>query len=1158
MLKRFIIGFCASLVSLLLLLSPSVVLAVNYWFNNAVNTSPATLGNYWLNSGATTPATVLPDLVTDRLTVIAGKTYDGSPTFNAAGRNNGTVTGDAIFKDTSANNGAGIVLGNASFYDSSLNNGTVSGNATFYGETPENNGTVDGTKTRYFTSNISTALDFTTGGPWTVVADGAVVNLSLATYDGTTTFSAINGGSFVYISLSYSYLSSGSAIKLVYNLTVDDTSIPSVSDFTARVNGNPVSISSVSISGSIVTLNLTSPVTSDDDVRLDYVAGTNPIQNLANRPAVDFSDRLIPFTISTGNSGGYHSAVVDNKYYTCCGDGNIVVVNTDTDTIITTIPANNGAYFARVGTKLYLTDTSNDEVNVIDTVTDTIIATIPVGDGPFYSITAGTKVYIDNLNAGTISVIDSVTDTVVATIMTPSATYLAVAGTNVYVSNNSDNTVSVIDTYTDTIIATVPTGHTPYAINTIGDKVYVLNGHTNDVTIIDVETNTATKTIAVGDNPIYVVAVGKKAYVTNSFDSSVSVIDTEDEEVITTIPLSFNPYGEVIFGDKVYVGGASGTTDIAVIDTRTDEVSETVSVGLNPQRLNVAGDKIYVNTNSATYLAVIDTKDFVDELPALVSFDSTSLSGQYRNGDSVNITANFAYNLNSGSEMSLQLNNGSTVFLNNVSGSTLSGSYLITGRTNIPDLSVSSVIDADITDSVGLHTKTDYSALPSSVGSFEGENSFIVRNIGDSKNIKIGEYIEIDVGDNPYQISSPVDIAGVSYIYVANQGSNDVSVVRISDREVVATIDVGEEPYGLASVSIGPITYIYVANINSDTVSVIDTSTNAVIDTVDVGSKPYYVAAVGSKVYVTNGGSNTVSVIDTATNTVTDTISVGVYPRGIKAHGTDLYVANYGDANYSGGNYISIIDSGSDTVTDTVILPAGSYGPRGLTVLGNKVYVANYRSDNVTVIDATTNDIEATIDVGVGPRGIAGYEDKLYVENFDDGTISVIDTGSEEVVNEIPVGHSPAGMSIINGILYYSSFQDGLVRMIDISTGEVLQDFAESSRSSSGSSAVKRTAAINSVLPIIDHGIPKAPTALRKIFVQNLKYLTVGPEVKQLQVLLNGNGFPLALTGPGSPGQETEKFGPLTKNAVILFQKANGLIPDGIVGPKTREVLNSR
>ena len=75
-------------------------------------------------------------------------------------------------------------------------------------------------------------------------------------------------------------------------------------------------------------------------------------------------------------------------------------------------------------------------------------------------------------------------------------------------------------------------------------------------------------------------------------------------------------------------------------------------------------------------------------------------------------------------------------------------------------------------------------------------------------------------------------------------------------------------------------TKAYIANYNSNTISVIDTSTNTVTSTVNVGNNPLGVAVnpAGTKVYVTNGASNTVSAIGTATNTVTATVNVGNWP----------------------------------------------------------------------------------------------------------------------------------------------------------------------------------------------------------------------------------------------------------------------------------------
>jgi peptidoglycan hydrolase-like protein with peptidoglycan-binding domain len=58
----------------------------------------------------------------------------------------------------------------------------------------------------------------------------------------------------------------------------------------------------------------------------------------------------------------------------------------------------------------------------------------------------------------------------------------------------------------------------------------------------------------------------------------------------------------------------------------------------------------------------------------------------------------------------------------------------------------------------------------------------------------------------------------------------------------------------------------------------------------------------------------------------------------------------------------------------------------------------------------------------------------------------------------------------------------------------------------------------------------------------------VSPEVKQLQQRLQQQGF--------NPGVADGIFGAATQTAVIAFQKAKGISPDGIVGEKTWTTLN--
>lgn len=77
-------------------------------------------------------------------------------------------------------------------------------------------------------------------------------------------------------------------------------------------------------------------------------------------------------------------------------------------------------------------------------------------------------------------------------------------------------------------------------------------------------------------------------------------------------------------------------------------------------------------------------------------------------------------------------------------------------------------------------------------------------------------------------------------------------------------------------------------------------------------------------------------------------------------------------------------------------------------------------------------------------------------------------------------------------------------------------------------------------------------------FYNDLKFGQIHPDVKRLQKFLNENGFMVSAQGPGSSGNETDKFGSLTQSALIKFQVQFDINPAiGFFGPITRGFINN-
>ena len=235
--------------------------------------------------------------------------------------------------------------------------------------------------------------------------------------------------------------------------------------------------------------------------------------------------------------------------------------------------------------------------------------------------------------------------------------------------------------------------------------------------------------------------------------------------------------------------------------------------------------------------------------------------------------------------------------------------------------------------------------------------------------------------------------------------------------------------------------FAYVSNEVDNAVTVIDTSTNLVTATIPVGVRPFGVAASpnGMRVYVANSdqgpGGNSVSVIGTTTAGVIATVPMsGATAAVVTPNSARVYVtASHSDS-------VSVIDASTNTVTATVSV--GDF-PFGIAVTpdGSRVYVANLSGNSVSVIDTGTNTVTATVPVGKVVDGIVVTPDgsRAYVANENTGTVSVINTATNTVSATIPVGAFPVGVAVApDGLRVYVANESGSsVSVIDVATNTV-------------------------------------------------------------------------------------------------------------------------
>jgi YVTN family beta-propeller protein len=308
----------------------------------------------------------------------------------------------------------------------------------------------------------------------------------------------------------------------------------------------------------------------------------------------------------------------------------------------------------------------------------------------------------------------------------------------------------------------------------------------------------------------------------------------------------------------------------------------------------------------------------------------------------------------------------------------------------------------------------------------------------------------IPVGSSPSWVEiNPV----TNEIYVANSGSNTISVINGSTNSVTSTIPVTYSP---ESIAVNPITnMIYVVE-GKQNLAIINGSTKTVVGDIavpcycDAGAQSSQVAVnpVTNIIYVTSHStehfgyqideSGTVAVINGTTNTPITGVNVSarLYGVAVNQNTNKIYASSIAIA-YVNQNFVYAIDGSTNSVLDNVSLP---YSPVFIATnpSTNMIYASESDGGRLAVIDGSSDKIIAQIPVGNSPAGVAvnPNENKIYVADSGNNTASVIDGSSNQVLEIIPVGSGPSYVDVnpSTNKIYVTNGGSNTVSVIDGST----------------------------------------------------------------------------------------------------------------------------
>jgi YVTN family beta-propeller protein len=244
-------------------------------------------------------------------------------------------------------------------------------------------------------------------------------------------------------------------------------------------------------------------------------------------------------------------------------------------------------------------------------------------------------------------------------------------------------------------------------------------------------------------------------------------------------------------------------------------------------------------------------------------------------------------------------------------------------------------------------------------------------------------------------------------LIIAMSGSNELVLIDratgVEKQRITAS-----DPYQIGFSPNGK--WFVAASIRLDRIDIYDADTYQLVYRLPAATMPSHIAFSrdSSTVFVTLQGTGSLIAIDLASGKIDWTVPIGPTPAGIitRPGGTLL-------VGIMGSDYIAEVEPKSGSVIRRIATGAGAHNflasPDGKTL-----WVSNRVAGTISVLDADTLDITATLQAPGGPDDMALSPDRqeLWVTGRWHAWVDVIELASGTLKTTVAVGRSPHGIFV--------------------------------------------------------------------------------------------------------------------------------------------------